>query len=500
MTEAKWFGGRGDAAHSSLADDDRWAPEWAGWLVRAERKSGIPLLNRRFWMVQALIAVVTAAHITFEYLEPSVLGEAYFVPASLYLFPVLYASLNFGLEGALPTALLSAALSAPDIAMNHQGTARFGETFQVSTILVLSVLVAIRVDKERDARRASERLQQEATISERKYRSLFENAGEAILVVQRRVGILEANAAAERIGVELSKREPTLQSQLGSGGRAIEAFISGESAEIPDFSLIKPDGSEVWLQPVVTVSDARMTEVVQVLLRDVTERHGFQNYAQEVVQAQEDERERIAHELHDVSVQSSVLICRQLDEIAAAFRARNTKAGAAKLAEARDTAEQMADELRRFSRDLRPLILEDLGFVPALKRLVSEMQERSQIHVRFEVRGEPRRLDRRAELVLFRIGQEALRNAEHHAAAERVSILLTFDTDVCRLRVADNGVGFVVPALTALVNAGNLGLLGMQQRARVVGGTCRVLSRPDEGTLISAEVPAAIPATCPGRA
>ena len=447
-----------------------------------------PIEQRRFWDVQALIVVVTAVHIVFEYNEPSLLGSAYFVPATLYLFPVLYASLNFGLQGAIPTALWSGALSAPDVIWNHEGTARLGEIFQVGVILVLSTLVAVRVDKERAARRASEESERERSISENKYRSLFENSGVAILIVDREGLVREANTAAARLGVDLAGRGPALAEQLPQGAAAIQRALAG-NADAGDFCVNRADGIEVWLQPICTTVRADHGELTQVLLRDVTERHGFQHYAQEIVRAQEDERQRIAQELHDVSVQSAILICRRLDAASQSVESHDPEAVTRTIAEARRAAEEMADELRRFSRDLRPLILEDLGFVPALRRLVGELRERSHVRLRFEVHGEARRLEPGAELVLFRIGQEALRNAEHHASATHVSLRLSFGPETVRLEIIDNGVGFKVPPLTALVDAGSLGLLGMQERARLVGGNCLIHSKPGQGTHVTAEIP-----------
>ena len=464
-------------------------PPWPGDTRRL--RLTLRLHDRRFWEVQALIAVVTVVHVLFEFFEPSVLGAAYFVPASLYLFPVLYASFNFGLEGALPTAVWSAVLSGPDIVVNHDGMARFGESFQIAMSLVLCTLVAVRVDKETAARRASERSERERGLSEKKYRSLFENAGEAILVVDRSGVVREANAAAALLGVELEGRAPDITEQLGPGAAEIRRYLRGgdEDDEAVDFSLRRSDGSEIWLQPIFTaMPGGDQGDLVQVLLRDVTDRHGFQHYAQEIVRAQEEERQRIAQELHDVSVQSAILICRRLDAASEAVDNDDPAAVTRTIAEARHAAEGMADELRRFSRDLRPLILEDLGFVPALKRLVTELRERTHMNVRFEVHGEARRLDPGAELVLFRIGQEALRNVEHHASATRVTLRLSFEQDAVRLSVVDNGVGFVVPPLTALVNAGSLGLLGMQERARLVGGRCQIRSKPGEGTHVTAEI------------
>jgi PAS domain S-box-containing protein len=469
-------------------------PTSIGAELSSKLRLRIRLHDRRFWEVQALIGAVTIIHILFEHFEPGVLGAAYFVPASLYLFPVLYASFNFGLEGALPTAIWSAALSVPDIVVNHEGMTRFGESFQVGIIAVLATLIAVRVDKETMARRQSERSERERGLSEMKYRSLFENAGEAILVVDRDGAVREANAAADGLGMDLEHRGPSIAEQLGPDAEEIRRVLAGEIQEVSDFCVRRPDGAEAWLQPIFTaIPESDQPGLTQVLLRDVTDRHGFQHYAQEIVRAQEDERQRIAQELHDVSVQSAILICRRLDAASEAVDSGDPEAVTRTIAEARHAAEGMADELRRFSRDLRPLILEDLGLVPALKRLITELRERSQLQVRFEVHGESRRLDPRAELVLFRIGQEALRNVENHAGATRVSLRLSFDKDAARLSVVDNGVGFAVPPLTTLVNAGSLGLLGMQERARLVEGHCHIRSKPGDGTHVTAEIPGAGP-------
>ena len=302
-----------------------------------------------------------------------------------------------------------------------------GRSVPGGTILLLSTLVAIRVDKERAARRASERLQRERELSEKKYRSLFENAGDAILVVDRDGNVQEANAAAERLGVDPARPEARITEQLGPNAAEIERFIRGEGDDAGDVSVTRPDGAEVWLQPVfATIEGVEHAELVQVLLRDVTDRHGFQHYVQEIVRAQEDERARIAHELHDVSVQSAILICRQLDEASSAVGADDGAAIGAMLIEARHSAEAMADELRRFSRDLRPLILEDLGFVPALRRLVNELRERSQIHLRCDIHGQPRRLDppRRADAVPNWTGGSPQRRAPCVAVAHLAQPIL----------------------------------------------------------------------------
>lgn len=452
------------------------------------------LRDRRFWMTQGMILAVTLLYAVFEASEPAYFTKLYFVPVSLYLFPVLYASLNFGIEGAVPTALWSTALALPNLLLANRGHELIGEAFQVATMLLLGTLVAIRVDKEAAARRRAEDSEGEQHRSEMKYRSLFEGATEGILIIDGSGAVQEGNAAAAALtGHTLaSLMQQKLADLLGTTDAEIGGGLWRSGEESPDVGLHRPDGEEVWVQPVLTPMPSSHPPVLtQVLLRDVTERHGFQRYAREIVRAQEGERQRIAQELHDVSVQSAILICRRLDAASDAVEQAHPDDINRALADARQTAEAMADELRRFSRDLRPLILDDLGLVPALKRLLLELRERSQIEVRFDVTGTESRLDPSIELALFRVGQESLRNVEHHAHASRISMGLAFEPGKARLTITDNGTGFVVPPLTTLVSGGRLGLLGMQERALLVGGRCDIRSGPTTGTRVVAEVPTA---------
>lgn len=447
------------------------------------------LTDWRFWMVQALVLAVTGIHVALEIWEPFHLDAMYFLPSSLYLFPVLYASLNFGTRGAIPTAIWSAVLTLPNIAFLHGGGEAVGETFQVGVMLILGTMVAQRMEKEQVARRRAEAAEQERRASEFKYRSLFDSAGEAILLLDSAGVIREANAAALAL-VNAEHGDPRNKSLSAIfGEQAEEAIGNWGRREVGDVQLHRPDGTEVWVEPRLTEFESGSDRLRQVLLRDVTDRHSFQHYAREVVQAQERERQLIAQELHDVSVQSSILVCRRLDAAADALESGNPDQILRELGAARTTAENMADELRRFSRDLRPLMLEDLGLVPALKRLLMELRERGEIRVRFRVTGEVKRLDSGAEVALFRIVQESIRNVQRHSGATGMSVTLAFAVDTVRLSVIDNGRGFQVPPVPVLVREGRLGLLGMQERARLAGGRCEIQSDLRAGTRVIAEVP-----------
>jgi len=453
------------------------------------------LRDRRFWLIQGMVGAVTAGHAAIELFTDFGGGHVdamYFVPASLYFFPVLYASLNFGREGAIPTAIWSALLAIPNVVIWHDGTERAGEAFQMTMMIMLAALVAWRVDKEIAARQTAERLERARGLSEAKYRALFDGAAEPILVLADGV-IQEANAAATTLlrGATSDLKGSTTVEVLGKlAADALSAAVISP-ANTTDLHVTTPDGCDIWLEPLCTsVTGAAGEVLVQVLLQDVTDRRGFQHYAREITRAQEEERLRIAQELHDVSVQSAILICRRLDAASEAVDQGGPDDVTRAIADARHTAETMADDLRRFSRDLRPLILDDLGLVPALKRLLLELRERSAIDVRFDVAGTVRRLNSSIELAMFRIGQEALRNVENHAGASRASMRVAFGPASARLTVTDDGSGFVVPGLTSLVSAGRLGLLGMQERARLVGGQCEIRSTPGKGTRVVAEVPA----------
>lgn len=446
--------------------------------------------NPRFWAVQAMVAAVTVGHAVGEIFDNGSLGPVYFLPATLYLFPVLYASLNFGREGAIPTALWSALLAVPNVVLWHQGLERLGETFQVSTMVLVAVIVATRVDKETGARSRAEHSERARAVSEFRYRALFDGAGEPILVLDAEGSVLDANAAAASV---LSRsldqlRSASIVDLLGSKAQDIVSAGGEAPVVASDISIRRPDGTEAWLQPVCTpVPTTDGTVVTQVLLRDITERRGFQHYAREIVRAQEEERQRIAQELHDVSLQSAVLICRRLDAVAEA--SERGEALTALLADARRAAEEMGNELRRFSRDLRPLILEDLGLVPALKRLTLELGDRSPVKCRLTVAGTPHRLDPASELTLFRIAQEALRNVERHANASSALVRLSYRADATTLAVTDDGIGIELPALISLASAGRLGIFGMQERARLVGGHCTIRSSPGKGMRVEAWVP-----------
>jgi len=254
------------------------------------------------------------------------------------------------------------------------------------------------------------------------------------------------------------------------------------------------DGPELYLEPMLTeVSDGQGNLVTQVLLRDVTEelgrQAGLRAYAAYVIRAQEEERQRIARELHDETVQSLVLLCRQLDSTWGTSEPL-PPSHSDRMLEARRIVQEVIERLRDFTKALRPPILDDLGMVTSIRRLLADFTERTRIKGQLKVAGEEWRLSSDTELGVFRIAQEALRNVERHAEATRVAVTMTFAKREARLEVVDNGVGFSMASVSGdFTTSGQLGLLSMQERAELLGGKLEIQTSPGKGTRLTVSVP-----------
>jgi two-component system sensor histidine kinase DegS len=215
----------------------------------------------------------------------------------------------------------------------------------------------------------------------------------------------------------------------------------------------------------------------------------LQFFLQQITKAQEDERRRIAWELHDETIQSLVALCQQIDDLASGVK-RLPMEARARLEDLHEHANTIMQEVRRLSQDLRPATLDNLGLVPALEWLVSNMERHSGTSTRLEVIGSERRFSTEAELVLFRIVQEALKNVQKHAHASSAQVTLEFKEGWIGLTISDDGKGFVPPPdVNALPATGKLGLAGIHERAYSVGGTVSIKSEPDMGTSVIAELP-----------
>lgn len=209
------------------------------------------------------------------------------------------------------------------------------------------------------------------------------------------------------------------------------------------------------------------------------EKHAIDQAYRHQVRAREQERERLARELHDRAIQSMLGLKFRLAEL-------NPSAQD----ELQAKINEVIDGLREMCADLRPPALDRLGLVASLRSHVDDFSERTKLPVGFSVQGEDQRLRPEVELSLFRVAQEALSNAWKHAQTPTIEIELTFCNENVTLLVHDHGRGFDVPMrMRLLAESGHFGLVGMQERLELVGGSLHVSSRPGQGTVIEARVP-----------
>ncbi len=196
--------------------------------------------------------------------------------------------------------------------------------------------------------------------------------------------------------------------------------------------------------------------------------------------AQEEERARVARDLHDEVNQSLTALLLRLE----AARVKAPVELAHELAETKALANQAMEELLMLARQLRPTALDDLGLNAALAGHVKELGRRGKVNSTFESSGDFSGLPTDVQLVVYRVAQEAMSNAAQHSGAERVDVKLARQGDRVELTVADDGSGFTFDQATR-----GLGIAGMRERALLVGGDMQVESRLDSGTRVRLTVP-----------
>lgn len=209
------------------------------------------------------------------------------------------------------------------------------------------------------------------------------------------------------------------------------------------------------------------------------------DYIGAITRAQEEERRRLAHELHDQTAQSLVALDHRQQMLKPHLR--DDPAAAARLAEIRGMIAATIDDLRRIVRALRPVYLEELGLTPALEMLARDLERDGRFAIHFEKHGAPQRLAPEQEVALYRIAQEALNNAWQHSSGSDIWLIVRFDAGGVTITVRDNGKGFAAPQHASELGASGVqhfGLMGMYERASLIGAHLQVLSKPEGGTTV----------------
>lgn len=221
-------------------------------------------------------------------------------------------------------------------------------------------------------------------------------------------------------------------------------------------------------------------------LRELDERHRAEarqaQLARQALMAQEEERARVSRDLHDELGQILTAMRLELD-----LTRKRPSAATAELDYTTELLEKATEELRRVCRGLRPPLLDDLGVVPAIRQLVEEFEEHAGVAVSLEtdISDEEWEMSSEVALCVYRILQEALTNVRRHAKARAVAISLLLQPDALTLEITDDGDGFKPSKVRQQAS----GLIGMQERASLVGGTLEVSSVLGEGTRIEARMP-----------
>jgi PAS domain S-box-containing protein len=361
-------------------------------------------------------------------------------------------------------------------------------------------------------RDVTERVRAEAMLaqSEARLRGILDSAMDAIITVDASQHVVLFNAAAEAMFG--CRREEAIGAPLASF--IPERFRAGHVDHIERFGAEGITSRRMGGMRVVTglrrngeefPIDASISQLTEgghsfytVILRDVTERvraedalkrskHELQQLAAAAHQTREHEQSRIARELHDELGQSLTA----LKMLAVSLRGSVATDDAAAL-QRLDRMEEVLDRTvaatRRIAADLRPLMLEDLGLIAAIEWLTEEFSQRHGIECTLSVDDPDLALEGAHASAVFRIVQEALTNVARHAHARHVDVIITRDDSAVIVRVRDNGRGFATDAPRSPVSRG---LLGMRERAYLLGGWIAIESAPGYGTAVEIRLPLA---------
>ena len=259
-------------------------------------------------------------------------------------------------------------------------------------------------------------------------------------------------------------------------------------AQLTDTARRVQDGDLTARTPVSPLADRdllRLVETFNKMLSGVEEsRRRLRVVASRALEAGEAERKRIAHELHDGIAQSLAALMLQLR------LARGVDSAEVRDKLLADVADRIAgtiDELRGIARDLRPPSLDMLGLTAALEVLARDVTETTGVRISVAAAKIDRLLSREAELVLYRLVQEALSNVVRHAETDSAEIVLDRVGGSIVGTIRDNGRGFRIEDV--LASGGGIGLFGMKERASYAGGTVTIQSEPEQGTLVRIELP-----------
>jgi two-component system sensor histidine kinase DegS len=421
----------------------------------------------------------------------------------LYIALAIYAVWSLGIRFGIATWLASALamlLQALIIATDP----RSAITESIAALIISGLSISL-IQMHRGWYRQKKKLhgiKAALRTSQENYEELFTNASDAIWVHDLDGKIIIANKASEKLtGYPPSRLV----------GKHVVDFLSPDALNIAkelksrlmqgqaldqryDQRLIRKDGTEAILELFTRlIKDNGKPKAFQNIARDVTEerklRDNLRFQIHKTLMAQEEERKRIARELHDDIAQSILLLSRRLDILISGSDHKIPKASVSEMEHIQTIANETYKSLQRYARDLRPSILDQMGLVAALNWLAEELGK--ELGIKTTVKADKLLpLPPETELAMFRIAQEALNNVRKHSQSSEVNITVESLSSNVKMTITDNGIGFSLSRLTGdLAREGKLGVLGMTERARLIRGNLQIMSEPGKGTTVIAEAP-----------
>jgi PAS domain S-box-containing protein len=328
------------------------------------------------------------------------------------------------------------------------------------------------------------------------YRAVFEAAPDGIVLVGADGAIVDVNPCALRMfgyerdevvgqAVEMLVPRELQRSHVDHRHRYMGAPRARPMGVGVELRGLRKNGSEfpveISLSPVTEAGGGYVISIV----RDLTERRALQAFGAGAVRAAEEERQRIARELHDDTAQRLAGLMLMLK---AAGRTEDAKEREARIEQVREEIGAAADAVRRIARGLRPPILDEFGLPAALESLVRTLRHAHGLDIDLSMERPVGRLHPDSELAMYRIVQEALSNAIRHSGASRVAVSLHQEDHVLGAEVRDDGRGFATDRPFSDDGQG-LGLVGMRERARNAGGTLEIDGAPGAGTRVRVTLP-----------
>jgi two-component system, NarL family, sensor histidine kinase UhpB len=447
------------------------------------------------------------------FLKPFVIAEDAFQRLVTEQEPiVINEAQDESLESEGPTLLgAQSFIVAPVVAQGEVLGVLYADSTRTSQITAREERLCAAIAAQAALAIQNARLFESIQAQEMRYRLLAEAAHDLIVATDLEGIITYANPAVlEVLGFAPEELIGTAYDDLLIGETATEAQRAwremtedGFSASTFEGRVRRSDGSSAYLEVKLNalfregkiaggLAIARDLSEQQKLADEIAQRGQAQARATELrsflslfTQAQEEERRRIARELHDDTAQTLVAIARRLDRLESALSNMPLASAQERVRDIRSDVDSAIDSVRRFSRNLRPSALDDLGLLPALEWLCSQ----ARTPARLEVSGDERRLPVELELTLYRVVQEALTNVDKHAKAHSAAVRVRFEPHLLEVSVIDDGQGFAGDPDENLLPAGHLGVAGMRERIALAGGEMQVHSSLGAGTRLTFRFP-----------